>query len=105
MELYQQLQDTFSDIAVTPEGAGVCKSTTGQDPPLRDRIFLFKSCAVLAAALYSRLNSQCSVSPSLSLSPLGGFCYFQASFLCLKFLISSKIKVKIQLFHCKSFPV
>ncbi|TRZ11154.1 hypothetical protein HGM15179_015952 [Zosterops borbonicus] len=28
MELYQQLQDTFSDIAVTPEGASVCKSTT-----------------------------------------------------------------------------
>nr|XP_031360710.1 Fanconi anemia group M protein [Lonchura striata domestica] len=28
MELYQQLQDMFSDTAVTPEGGGVCKSTT-----------------------------------------------------------------------------
>ncbi|NXQ04334.1 FANCM protein, partial [Vidua macroura] len=28
MELYQQLQDMFSDTAVTPESGGVCKSTT-----------------------------------------------------------------------------
>ncbi|XP_053801876.1 Fanconi anemia group M protein isoform X1 [Vidua chalybeata] len=28
MELYQQLQDMFSDTAVTPESGGVCKGTT-----------------------------------------------------------------------------
>lgn len=99
MELYQQLQAMFSDSAVTPESGSADNSTTGQDSPLRDRIFLCKSCAALAAAHYSRLNSQCSV------SSLGGFSYFQRSFLCLKSLICSKMKVKIQLFHCKSFPV
>lgn len=105
VELYQQLQDMFSNSAVTPDSGNVSKSTTGQDSPLRDRIFLLKRCAALAAALYSRLNSQYFVSSSFSLSPLGGFSYFRAGFLCLKFFVCSKMEIKIQLFHCKSFPV
>lgn len=103
MELYQQLQDTFSDTAVAPENGSVCKSTTGQGSPLRDRMFLFK--VVLHGLLLfipDWLLNTLYLPPSLS--SLGGFSCFQLSFLCLKFLICFKVKVKIQLFHCKSFP-